>query len=130
MISASVYVIIIDEMEFLETAEIDIDLDAMGIRTRLPVLMLDRHSPLSYSIAQYVHWDLAVHRGAETCSRISMEHVSIMQGSTLYREIGQNCPRCAMKRNFGKCQLLCYSVHISLVCINSWGSRLVGSVGT
>ena len=37
-------------MEFLETAVVDVDLGAMGIRTSLPVL--DRHSPLSYSIAQ------------------------------------------------------------------------------
>ena len=27
-----------------------------------------------------------------------MEHVSIMQGASLYREIGMNCPRCAIKR--------------------------------
>ena len=87
---------IISEMEFMQSAEIDVDLGALGIRTRLPIL--DRHSPLAYSIAQYVHWDLAVHRGAETCSRVSMEHVSIMQGAALYREIGQNCPRCAIKR--------------------------------
>ena len=87
---------IISEMEFMESAEIDVDLGALGIRTRLPIL--DRHSPLAYSIAQYVHWDLAMHRGAETCSRVSMEHVSIMQGSALYREIGHNCPRCAIKR--------------------------------
>ena len=87
---------IISEMEFLESGEIDVDLGALGIRTRVPIL--DRYSPLAYSIAQYIHWDLAMHRGAETCSRISMEHVSIMQGSALYREIGHNCPRCAIKR--------------------------------
>ena len=87
---------ILSEMDFQDSAEIDVDLGALGIRTRLPVL--DRHSPLSYSIAQYVHWDLAVHRGAETCSRISMEYVHIIQGAALYREIGQNCIRCSMKR--------------------------------
>ena len=87
---------IINEMEFMQTGEIEVDLGSLGIRTRLPIL--DRHSPLAYSIAQYVHWDLAKHRGAETCSRISLEHVSIMQGAALYRELGQNCPRCAIKR--------------------------------
>ena len=60
---------IIDEMDFLETAELEVDLGSLGIRTRLPII--DRHSPLAYSIAQYVHWDLAVHRGAETCSRVT-----------------------------------------------------------
>ena len=37
-------------MEFLETAEVDMDLGTMGIRSSLPVL--DRHSPLSYAIVQ------------------------------------------------------------------------------
>jgi hypothetical protein len=40
-------------MEFMETAEVDVDLGSMGIRASLPVL--DRPSPLSYSIAQHVH---------------------------------------------------------------------------
>ena len=48
---------IISEMEFRQS----VDLGALGIRTRLPIL--DRHSPLAYSIAQYVHWDLAKHGG-------------------------------------------------------------------
>ena len=41
---------IMQGMEFLETAEVDMDLGAMGIRSTLP--LLDRHSPLSYAIAQ------------------------------------------------------------------------------
>ena len=44
---------IMQGMEFLETAKVEVDLGAMGIRTSLPVL--DRHSPLSYAIAQHVH---------------------------------------------------------------------------
>ena len=87
---------IMQGMEFLETAVVEVDLGAMGIRTSLPVL--DRHSPLSYAIEQHVHWDLAVHRGAETCSRVSLENVHIIQGEALYREVGKNCMRCAIKR--------------------------------
>ena len=67
-------------MEFLETAELDLNLGAMGLRTHLPVL--DRYSPLSYSVAQYVHWELAPHRGAETCNRVSLENVQILQGAS------------------------------------------------
>ena len=37
-------------MESLETAEVDVDLRAIGILSSLPVL--DKHSPLSYAIAQ------------------------------------------------------------------------------
>ena len=43
---------IMQGMEFLETAKVDVDLGAMGIRTSLPVL--DRQSPLSYAITQHV----------------------------------------------------------------------------
>ena len=39
--------------EFQETVVLDLDLGAMGIRTFLPVL--DQYSPLSYTIAQYIH---------------------------------------------------------------------------
>ena len=73
---------IMEGMEFLETAELELNLGAMGLRTHLPVL--DRYSPLSYSIAQYVHWKLAPHRGAETCNRVSLENVQILQGASLY----------------------------------------------
>ena len=37
-------------MESLATAEVDVDLRAIGILSSLPVL--DKHSPLSYAIAQ------------------------------------------------------------------------------
>jgi hypothetical protein len=54
-------------MTFLETAKVDLNLVAMGIRTSLH--LLDRHSPLRYSITHHDHWDLAPHRGVETCAR-------------------------------------------------------------
>ena len=79
-----------------ETAEVDVDLGSMGIKASLPVL--DRHSHLSYAIAQHVHWTLAPHRGVETCNRVSLENVHIIKGVGLYREIIENCPSCAIKR--------------------------------
>ena len=85
---------IMQGIEFFETAKVD--LGAMGIRTSLP--MLDRHSPLSYAIVQHVNWDLSPHRGAETCARECLENVHIIQGATLCREVGENFPRCAIKR--------------------------------
>ena len=39
----------ISEMEFLQSAGLQVDLGSMGIRIKLPVL--DRHSPLAYNIA-------------------------------------------------------------------------------
>ena len=87
---------LVQGMDFMETAELDLNLGAMGIRTSLP--LLDRYSPLSYSIAQHVHWDLGKHRGPESCSRLSLEQVHIMQGAGLYRELGEQCIRCKIKR--------------------------------
>ena len=62
----------------------------------LPVL--ERHSPLTYSVAEHIHWELAKHRGVETCNRISLENISIIQGATLYKEISEDCVRCKVKR--------------------------------
>ena len=53
---------------------------------------------MSYCIGEHVHWDVAKHRGVETCARISMENVSIMQAHTLFREISTDCIVCKMKR--------------------------------
>jgi hypothetical protein len=41
---------------------------------------------------------LATNRGAETCARKSLENVHIIQGAIFYREVGENFPRCAIKR--------------------------------
>ena len=35
---------------------------------------------------------------AETCTRISLEHVHILQGGGLYRDLGEQCIWCKMKR--------------------------------
>ena len=88
---------ILDDMNFRETSELPfLSLGNLGVRTNLP--MLDRHSPLAYSVAEHVHWDLAKHKGAETCNRVSLENVFIIQGATLYKEMGEDCIRCKMKR--------------------------------
>ena len=87
----------LDEMNFRETGELPfLDLGSLGVRVNLP--LLERYSPLSYSVADHVHWDLAKHRGIETCNRISLENVCILQGPTLYKELADDCVRCKMKR--------------------------------
>jgi hypothetical protein len=40
-------------MDFVQTAELNLNLGAMGIQTSLPIL--DRYSPLSYAVSQYIH---------------------------------------------------------------------------
>ena len=78
---------IVDGMNFVQTGGLEIkDLGSLGIKSHLPVI--DRHSPLAYSIANHIHWNIARHRGIKTCNRISMEHVNILQGASLYKEMG------------------------------------------
>ena len=88
---------ILDGMNFLETADLDtLSLGSLGVKTMIPVV--DRFSPLAYSLAQHFHWTVAKHRGFETCLRISLEHVHILQGMSLFREIANECFKCKMKR--------------------------------
>ena len=88
---------IIDGMNFIETADLDtLNLDNLNIKTRIPVI--DRFSPLAYSLAQHFHWTIAKHRGMETCLRMSLEHVHILQGMSLFKELSEECIRCKMKR--------------------------------
>ena len=88
---------LLDGMNFLETGELgNLNIGTLGVKVNTPVL--DRFSPLSYCIAQHVHWEVSKHRGIETTNRMSLEHVTIIQGMSLYREIADQCIRCHMKR--------------------------------
>ena len=88
---------IIDGMNFMETADLDtLNLGSIGVKTMIPVI--DRFSPLAYSVAQHIHWTVAKHRGMESCLRMSLEHVHIMQGMSLFRELSDDCIRCKIKR--------------------------------
>ena len=88
---------ILDSMSFTEIGDLGLtDLPAMGVKPHVPVI--DRHSPLAYCIAQHIHWNVSHHRGIETCNRISLQHCSIVQGMTLYKELAEECIWCAKKR--------------------------------
>ena len=88
---------LVDGLNFIETGELgEFHLGSLGIKVRIPVL--DRWSPLSYSVAQHVHWSIGKHKGIETTNRLSLENVCILQGMTLYRELASECIRCHMKR--------------------------------
>ena len=88
---------LLEEMEFKVVSEMDtIKLDSLGINTRTPIV--DRYSPLAYAIAQHIHYEVSGHSGLETCNRLSMERVFILQGVSLYREISDECMKCKIKR--------------------------------
>ena len=79
----------------LEENEI-LGIGEFGIKVKTPVL--DRYSPLSYSVGDYIHRMISKHGGYETCLRDSLNHCFIIQGMGLFREIGEDCVRCAKLR--------------------------------
>ena len=88
---------LIDGMNFVETGEFgDYNIGSLGIKVNTPVFV--RFSPISYSIGQHIHWKVGQHRGIETTNRISLQHVTIIQGMNLYRELSNDCIRCHIKR--------------------------------
>jgi hypothetical protein len=71
---------LIDGMNFIEAGGLDLgDLGELGVNVQVPVL--DRYSPLSYSIANHVHWKLPKHKGMETCSRFTFFRDQLFTGS-------------------------------------------------
>ena len=81
--------------KYLETGDLEIsDLGSLNIRSKVPII--DRYSPLSYSIARHIHD--SEHRGVETCFRKSLEQVQIIQGFSLFKELDFGCVKCKKKR--------------------------------
>ena len=75
------------------------DLDAVkefGIKMMTPVL--DRYSPLSYMMGDYIHRKVAKHAGYENCLRESLNHCFIIHGLNLFKELGEDCGRCLKMR--------------------------------
>ena len=88
---------LLDSMNYRETGElVGLQLGDLGVRTHLP--LIDRYSPMAYSVADHIHWEVARHRGVETCARMSMENVSILQAHSIFREISEDCILCKLKR--------------------------------
>ena len=88
---------LLEEMEFKQVTGMEmVHLDPLGVNVKAP--LIDRFSPLAYSIAQYIHWKVAKHAGMEMCHRLCLERVHILQGFSLLRELALECPMCKIKR--------------------------------
>ena len=74
-----------------------IDLETFtGIKFQVP--MIAKHSPLAVSIAMHLHYNVFKHRGCETVHRMSLQHVNILKGRQLFKEIADDCVFCKKKR--------------------------------
>ena len=73
---------LLDGLNFVETGELgNLNIGSLGVEVDTPVL--DRFSPLSYSIAQHVQRTVGKYRGIETTNRMSLERITIIQGMSL-----------------------------------------------
>ena len=74
--------------------------NSLGLEVQLNMMtpLLDRYSPIAYSVANYVHHELGKHAGYETCFRISLGYCHVIQGVSLFREISDECAKCSMIR--------------------------------
>ena len=88
---------ILSGLSFAELGGLELsDLPVLGINSSIPIV--DRFSPLAYAISQHVHWNVAHHKGIETCHRYSLQNICILQGMSLYKELAADCMWCMKKR--------------------------------
>ena len=67
----------------------------LGIRSK--ALFLDSNSPVAIAIAIYIHEKIAIHRGGDFCTAISLNHVYIYKAQELFQEISRSCINCKRK---------------------------------
>ena len=68
----------------------------LGLNNKIP--LVDRYSPIAYSFALHLHDKISNHAGMETCNRLSLERMLIIQGASLYCEISTECIPCKKRR--------------------------------
>ena len=85
---------ILDGHRYVQSADFkDINgLIAQGLNIFTPVV--ERWSPLAYSIGNWIHRDVGNHSGFETTYRHSLDYCFIMQGLNLFEILGRSCVLC------------------------------------
>ena len=92
---------ILDGQRLVQAAEFSGDSVGREIGLNLHTPVIDRHSMIALSIVIYIHHEVSVHAGYESCYRQSLEYCHIIQGSSLFKEIGLECCKChKLRRKF------------------------------
>ena len=87
-----------DGQRLMQTGGCDVDDIGAEVGLNLMTPLVDRYSPIAYSVAMYIHNQVGRHSGYETCFRLSLEYCHILQGSSLFKQLGQECSKCKMMR--------------------------------
>ena len=66
---------IMDRQRFITTAGLNEDNLGNKVQLNMMTPKLDRHSPIAYSIASFIHNQVGKHAGYETCYRLSLGFV-------------------------------------------------------
>ena len=83
-----------DGQRFLNTGNFDEESLSIEIGLSLMTPLVERHSPIAYSIALFIHNMVGKHGGYETCYRLSLSYVHILQGASLFKLLGEECSQC------------------------------------
>ena len=87
-----------DGQRLIQTGDVNLESFGGDIGLNLMTPLIDRYSPIAYSVAMYIHNVIGSHAGFETCYRLSLEFCHILQGLSLFRQIGDECTKCKMIR--------------------------------
>ena len=68
-------------------------------RTSFCVPLVDKYSPLAFSIVNEWYHSVAKHSGVETVLRYSMQHAYIFEGRDIVKKIKKSCERCKILMN-------------------------------
>ena len=90
---------ILDTQRLIVTGGFPADSIGKEIGLNMKTPLVDRWSPIAYSIALFIHELVSLHAGFETCVRLSLEYVHIIQATSLYRQLGEECGKCSMLRS-------------------------------
>ena len=85
---------IMDGQRFLATGNFDENNLGLDIGLSLMTPLVERHSPIAYSIALFIHNCVGKHAGYESCYRLSLSYVHILQGASLFKILGEECSQC------------------------------------
>lgn len=89
---------LLEEQTIRKVGELEkLDLKSLtGVGFRVPMLM--KESPLAFSIANHLHYQVCKHKGVETTYRISQQYAAIHQGRSLMKDIAEDCVFCKKDR--------------------------------
>ena len=80
---------IMDWQRFIITGGLDEDILGNEVQLNMMTPMLDRHSPIAYSIASFIHNQVGKHNGYETCYIYQVWGFVISSKEQAYSEIFQ-----------------------------------------